>query len=136
MVRQFLKFGMIGISNSFVNFCVYNGCLLILKTVGLSFQFDYLIAQWIGFFLSVLWSFVLNRKFVFNSEAERAVPWQKALVRMYLSYGFTGLGLNSILSTIWIYVFGIPKELVSLINDIIAFPVNFLLNKFWSFGKK
>jgi len=136
MFRQFLKFGLIGISNSFVNFCVYNICLLGLKVVWPGFQFDYLIAQWIGFFVSVLWSFVMNRKFVFNSEEEKAVPWHKALVRMYFSYGFTGLGHNSILSTIWIHIFGIPKEVVSLINDVIAFPVNFLLNKFWSFGKK
>ena len=52
---------------------------------------------------------------------------------MYLAYSFTGVGLNSILSLGWEYVFGIPKEFFTLINDVIGLPANFLLNKFWSF---
>ena len=29
----------------------------------------------------------------------------------------------------------IPKEIVTLLNDTLCFPVNFLLNKYWSFKK-
>ena len=37
---------------------------------------------------------------------------------------------------LWVHVFSIPKEVVTILNDILCFPVNFLLNKYWSFRKK
>ena len=133
MLRQFLKFILIGSSSSLVNFLVYNGMLCCAGELHLFAKIDYLIAQIIGFAVSVFWSFYLSRKFVFTSQEEKAVPWYQALVKMYLSYGFTGFCLNSILSILWVNVFGIPKEVLTLINDMIAFPLNFLLIKFWSF---
>ena len=54
---------------------------------------------------------------------------------MYLAYGFTGLVLNSLLSLLWVDVLGIPEAIISVINDTIAAPVNFLLIKYWSFRK-
>ena len=102
MLRQFLKFILIGSSSSLVNFLVYNGMLCCAGELHLFAKIDYLIAQIIGFVVSVFWSFYLSRKFVFTSQEEKAVPWHQALVKMYLSYGFTGFCLNSILSIIWV----------------------------------
>ena len=51
-------------------------------------------------------------------------------------YSVTGIGLSSLLSLLWVHVLGIPKEVVTIINDILCFPVNFLLNKYWAFKKK
>ena len=136
MIKQFIKFALIGVSNSAVNFTVYNTVLFLLRRMELLAEVDFLIAQVFGFAISVIWSFCMNRRFVFNSEEERAIPWYKALMKMYMAYGVTGIGLNSILSMIWVRVFGIPKEILSLINDGIGLPINFLLNKFWSFRQK
>ena len=120
-------------SNTLVNFLVYNATLQFLENFEELANADFLVAQFFGFVVSVFWSFCMNRKFVFISPEERAVPWHKALIKMYLAYSFTGVGLNSILSLGWEYVFGIPKEFFTLINDVIGLPANFLLNKFWSF---
>ena len=133
MLKQFTKFTLIGISNTLINFLVYNGILWWARELHLFLNVDYLIAQVVGFAISVFWSFCMNSKFVFNSKEEKAVPWYQALVKVYLSYGFTGIVLNSILSIIWVNIFGISKEVLTLINDMIAAPVNFLLIKFWSF---
>ena len=135
MLKQFLGFSLIGISNGVVNFVVYNGVLLLLGRLGLFPDTDYLIALVCGFIVSVFWSFCLNRKFVFNSEEARSIPWQKALAKMYITYAATGIGLSAVLSGIWIGVLGLPKEIVTILNDIIGFPVTFLLSKFWSFKK-
>lgn len=136
MVRQFLKFTLIGLSNGAVNCIVYNLALLALRNWGLWAEVDFLVALAAGFVISVLWSFWLNRKFVFNSVEEQAVPWYRALWKLYVTYAFTGLGLSSLLSLLWVRVFGIPREILSVINDVICFPVTFLISKFWTFKKR
>lgn len=134
MTKQFLRFILVGIASGFVNFAVYNLSLLGLDSIG--WEYAYLIAQLVGFYISVLATFLLSRRLVFNTPAERAVPWAKALLRMYLVYSFTGVVVNSLLSILWTQVLGIPRQAVSILNDCCAGPVNFLLNKFWSFGGK
>ena len=60
----------------------------------------------------------------------------KALLKTYISYGFTGLILNNILSVLWVSVFHISKMIAPIINLIVGIPINFFLNKIWAFGKK
>ena len=62
---QFVKFGLVGVSNTVVNYVIYAGALLFLQKNHLWKAYDYLIATGIGFVLSVLWSFFWNNKFVF-----------------------------------------------------------------------
>ena len=135
MVRQALKFALVGFSSGVVNFLAYNGALAALRAMELLPKNDYLLALMAGFVLSVLWSFLMSRKFVFTSPEERAVPWYKALIKMYVVYSITGLGLSSLLSLLWVRGLHLPKEIVTVINDIVCFPVTFGLNKFWAFRK-
>ena len=90
----------------------------------------------VGFVLSVLWSFYWNRKFVFRAEEGKQIPWLRALVKTYISYAFTGLFLNSVLSVLWVEVFGMSKIVAPILNLIISVPINFLMNKFWAFRSK
>ena len=134
-IRQILLFTAVGVSSSAVNWCVYNGMLLVLQSLDQFPGFDFLIAQAFGFLLSVAWSFQLNRRYVFTAPEERAVPWPEILLKVYVTYSVTGIGLSSLLSLLWVYVFDIPKEILTVLNDSLCFPVNFLLNKYWSFRK-
>ena len=61
------------------------------KKIGILPEADYLIAQLIGFVLSVLWSFYWNNKMVFVQEEGQQRVWWKALLKTYVSYSFTGL---------------------------------------------
>jgi len=135
MKKQILLFAAVGISSGLVNIGVYNAFLFVLRWLRVSPSFDFLIAQIFGFVLSVAWSFLMNRRFVFTSGDESAVPWYSALIKTYAAYAITGIGLSSLLSLIWVYVFHIPKEILTFLNDIICFPVNFLLHKYWAFRK-
>ena len=134
-MKQILLFSGVGITSGIVNLGVYNGVLAILQAFGLFSGFDFLIAQAFGFFLSVAWSYLLNRRFVFTSPEERAVPWYSALKKMYVTYAAKGIGLSSLLSLVWVYVLHIPKEILTVLNDTLCFPVNYLLVKYWSFKK-
>ena len=53
MIKQFLKFGAIGMSSGGVNFIVYNLSLLGLRQLGVFADVDFLIALAAGFAISV-----------------------------------------------------------------------------------
>lgn len=130
---QISLFALVGLSSALVNLGIYNLVLWGLRYAGLFSGFDFLVAQFFGFVISVAWAFFFNRRYVFRSPC---APWKESLLRVYVVYSITGIGLSSLLSLLWVRVFGIPKEVVTIINDTLCFPVNFLLNKYWSFRKK
>ncbi len=133
---QFVKFGIIGLSNTIVSYVVYLGVLLLLQKLQLFTKVDYLIANAFGFVISVLWSFYWNRKFVFRAEEGKEIPVLQSLLKTFISYAFTGLFLNSVLSILWIEVLGVSKMVAPIVNLIISVPLNFLMNKFWAFRSK
>lgn len=130
---QFVKFGIVGLSNTIVSYVIYVGALLLFQKESWLPKTDYLVAQVIAFILSVLWSFYWNNKFVFKQEENEERNLLHALVKTYVSYAFTGLFLNSVLSLLWVEVFAIPKIVAPIINLIVSVPINFLMNKFWAF---
>ncbi len=136
MLKQALKFALVGISSGGVNFLVHNAVLLLLHLLGIFPNADYLLAEAAGFLLSVLWSYFLSKKYVFNTPEARGLPWYRVLLKMYAIYCIPGIGFNFLLSAIWVEIFGVPKEILTIINDILGFPITFLLNKFWAFRKK
>ncbi len=132
-MAQVLLFALVGFSSALVNLGIYNLLLWVLQSLGLFPGFDFLIAQFFGFVISVAWAFFFNRRYVFRTPG---APWKESLIKVYITYSLTGIGLSSLLSLLWVHVCGIPKEVVTILNDILCFPVNFLLNKYWSFRKK
>ena len=130
---QFVRFGVVGISNTAVNYIIYAGCLMLLKSAGLWEKQDYLIATAVGFILSVLWSFFWNNKYVFTLKEGEERSVFGTLAKTYVSYSFTGLFLNSVLMVLWVQVFHISKFLGPIINLLLSVPLNFLVNKFWAF---
>lgn len=130
---QFVKFGLVGVSNTIVSYVLYAGSLLLFQKNGVFPSVDYLVAQVIAFVLSVLWSFYWNNKMVFIVEEGGQRSLWKALLKTYISYSFTGLFLNSVLLVLWVKLFHISEFLGPIINLIISVPINFLINKFWAF---
>ena len=134
---QFVKFGIVGLSNTAISYIIYLGALFMMQRMHLLPSIDYLVAQFIGFFLSVLWSFYWNNKYVFEKSENEERNVFKTLLKTYISYAFTGLFLNSLLSILWVETLHISKQIAPLINLLISVPLNFIINKFWAFkGKK
>ncbi len=132
---EFVKFGIVGVSNTAVSYVIYLLVLFGCDKANFMVKYDYLIATVVSFILSVLWSFYWNKKFVFKLEGGLKTTLL-ALVKTYISYSFTGLFLSSVLAILWVEVLGISKMLAPILNLLISVPVNFLLNKFWAFKKK
>ena len=132
---QFIKFGIVGLSNTIISYIIYAASLLILRGINILPEIDYLIAQVTMFVLSVLWSFYWNNKMVFVQEKNEKRNIWKALLKTYISYAFTSLFLSSILLVFWVDFIGVSEFIAPIINLSVTVPINFLVQKFWAFGK-
>ncbi len=132
-VIQFVKFGIVGVSNTLVGYALYAVCLLLLKKLSILTDMDYIIAQTVSFLLSVLWSFYWNNKLVFTLEEHQERNILLALLKTYAAYSFTGLFLNNVLLVLWVQVLQISEFIAPFFSLLISIPINFLLNKFWAF---
>ena len=132
-ILQFLKFGIVGLSNTVISYIIYVITLFTIQAMGILRNSDYLVAQVIACILSVLWSFYWNNKYVFSNEGAEKRNAFRALLKAYISYSFTGLFLNSALAFVWVQMLGISKLIVPVINLLISVPINFIMNKFWAF---
>ena len=132
-LAQFIKFGLIGVTNTLLSYGIYMLVIWILTPYNISF--DYLIGSVLGFIISVLWSFFWNNKLVFNKDAEKRSIW-KSLLKTYLSYAATGIVLTNVLLYIFVDLMGISKAVAPFIGLLITVPLNFVLNKYWAFRKE
>lgn len=128
---QFVRFGIVGVSNTIISYLLNIGTIILLKSVGVAW--DYVAGNIVAFFLSVLWSFYWNNRFVFTVSDGEKRNWLKALLKTYVSYSFSCIILNNILCWLWITKFGISKMIAPLLNLIISVPINFIINKLWAF---
>lgn len=121
---QFIKFGIVGLSNTLISYVVY--------LVGVRIGMHYLLASVLGFVISVLNSFYWNNKYVFRQgDEERNLLL--TLIKTFMAYASTGLVLANILLYIWVDILGISEYLGPIINLVITVPLNFVINKLWAF---
>lgn len=132
---QFVKFGIVGLSNTVISYIIYAVSLLFFRKMGILLNIGYLVAQVIAFIISVLWSFYWNSKLVFTLQEGEERSVFKALIRTFISYSFTGLFLNSVLLILWVRVVHISEFIAPIINLLVSVPLNFVINKFWAFKK-
>lgn len=131
---QFVRFGVVGVSNTLISYALNVLMLALLRP--LDAAWDFVAGNAVSFVLSVLWSFYWNSRFVFAIKEGEEWSVSKALLRTYISYGFTGIVLNNLLGWFWIQKVGVSKFIAPLINLAISVPVNFAINKFWAFKAK
>lgn len=126
---QFVKFGIVGVSNTLISLGVYQLCLHVFHT-------HYQVANVISFVVSVTNAYYWNSRFVFGRGAQPALRQHlTAYGKAFLSYGSTFL-LSTALLTFWVEVCGVTESIAPVINLLITIPLNFLLNKFWAFRHK
>ena len=131
---QFVKFGIVGVSNTLISYGVNVLVLTLLRPLNLSW--DYMAANVAAFVAGTLWSFYWNNKYVFKEEEGEKRNIFLALLKTYASYAFTGLFLNSVLSYLWVDVLHWSKLIAPIINLLVSVPVNFFMNKLWAFRTK
>ncbi len=123
---QFVKFGMVGISNTLIALGVYWVCFYLL-------HMHYQLSNLISFVVSVTNAYYWNSKYVFKSGVKRtAKEHVRAYGKAFLSYGSTYL-LSAALLYLWVEKLHISEGIAPIINLLVTIPMNFLLNKFWAF---
>ena len=130
-LTQFVLFGIVGVYNTVISYLLNIMVLGLLSPFRLAW--DYIAGNLVAFLLSVLWSFYWNNRIVVTPGEGQSRNLWKALLKAYAAYGFTGIVLNNILSWIWISMFHISKYIAPLINLVISVPLNFVINKLWTF---
>lgn len=127
-IYQFIKFGIVGISNTLIAYVTYSICVYI--------GIHYLIANAIGFFISVMNAYYWSDRFVFKKEEDESRSTIWTLAKTYIAYGSTGLLLASILLYLYVDKLHISEYLAQLLVLVVTIPLNFIINKFWSFKTK
>ena len=119
-VIQFIKFGIVGLSNTAIGL----GSYYLFLWLG----WHYMLANVMSWIISVFNAFYWNSKYVFYASSS----WLRALFRTYLSYG-----LSFVIGAIVLYALvewgGVSDVIAPLLVLIITIPLNFVLNKFWAF---
>ena len=126
-IVQFIKFGLVGASNTIVSTVVY----WIFTFLGV----HYTIANAAGFVFGTLNAYILNDKFVFKKQEGEQRSTAKTGTKVFISYGVSFL-LSTLLLTLWIEVLNISEYIAPVINVCITTPLNFIMNKFWAFRNK
>ena len=122
--RQAFKFGCIGLLNAMLTIVIYS--LVIHFNASL-----YVLGNVLAWLITVGISYLLNRRFVFTDTKE---GFFRGLVKCYLAY-LASLIVSSLLLVLWIEMVGISEQMAQIINIIFMVPVNFLMNKLWTFEK-
>ena len=94
-----------------------------------------MIANAAVFVTGTLNAYYWNSKFVFKKEAKKSGKKKESLVKTYISYGMSFL-LSSLLLYIQVNFLGISQTIAPIINVMITTPINYLINKFWTFAEK
>lgn len=119
-VIQFIKFGIVGVSNTAISLVVYY--LLLWQGA------TYLLANTASWIISVFNAFYWNNRYVFRNDT----PWLRALVKTYISYGASFI-VGSVLLIIFVELCNISDKIAPLLTLILSVPMNFILNKYWTF---
>ena len=125
---QFVKFGIVGLSNTLIAYAVYAASIWL--------GCHYLVANGLGFVVGVLNAYYWSDRYVFKKgEGEtRSALW--TLVKTYLAYGATGLLLASLLLYVYVDQWQVSAYLAQLLVLVVTVPLNFIINKCWSFKTK
>lgn len=128
LIWQAVKFGLVGVSNTLVSWACYYLFLWLNEDL-------YLLGSVVGTVVSIANAFFWNDRFVFRG-AER--DWKSRLIRLgktYVSYGATSM-LGLVLTFLEVELLGISKAVVPIVNLVITIPLNFVINKLWTFRRR
>jgi len=118
---QFVKFGIVGVSNTLITLLVYT---LLLKVFG----FWYITASAIGFALGATNGFLLNRRWTFRAHVGDALtPVRWGIVQS------CGLGVNEGLLYLLVHDAHLDKLLAQVCATAVVTVTTFSANRAWTF---
>ncbi|MDO4482995.1 MAG: GtrA family protein [Clostridia bacterium] len=131
---QFIKFGLVGVSNTLISYSIEMLCYYVLFAASpMQESVKIFVTSLIAFIISVTNSYYWNNRFVFKSGAKLKVREHLGrYLRTVVCYGLTGMLLAPVMK-MWLSGIGVPYWLASMGTLIVTIPLNFVMNKFWAF---
>jgi putative flippase GtrA len=121
VIVQFVKFGIVGVSNTLLTFAVYT---LLLKV----FDVWYLAASAVGFMVGATNGFLLNRRWTFREHVGDALtPLRWATVQG------CGLGINEGLLFLFVSEVRLDKLVGQALAIVVVTTTTFFANRAWTF---
>jgi putative flippase GtrA len=123
VVRQFVKYGIVGASNTVITFAIYSLAVVL----GL----QYLVALIVGYLAGSLNSYVFNRRWTFDAShrSHGTVGSRFAIVQA------VAIGANLALLYLFVHQFGFHKIAAQAILTVPVLAVTFFVNRAWSFAE-
>jgi putative flippase GtrA len=124
IVRQIVKYGLVGASNTVLTFVTYT---VLEKLVGI----NYLIALPLGYGVGSLNSYILNRHWTFRAGdiAHTTAGTRFAIVQAI------AIAANELLLYVFVHHLGIDKIAAQAILTVPVLAVTFVANRWWTFAR-
>lgn len=118
---SFIKFGLVGVSNTLVNWIIF----FILNSIGVY----YITSNIIAYLIATVNSYFWNSKWVFKYKKEESIRTSLKFILLNL----IGLVLNSIILYLLVDLFNYNKMISLIIATGIIMIINYFINKVWVF---
>ena len=118
-----IKFGIIGISNTLINWIIF----FLLNLV----EVNYILANIIAYSLATINSYIWKSKWVFKYNNEKLVSSLKFII-----VNLVGLILNTIILFILVDMFNINKIISLVMATGVVMIINYISNRLWVFKQK
>lgn len=137
LLLQFVKFGLVGVSNTVISYSVEMlGYYVFFKNAGWPEPAKVFVVTTLAFAISVTNSYYWNEKYVFADEKKKTVRQHlKTYAKTVACYGVTGLLLAPCFK-LCLGMFNVPYWAASFASLCLTIPLNFFLNKLWAFSRK
>ncbi|MGI8557361.1 MAG: GtrA family protein [Solirubrobacteraceae bacterium] len=123
-IRQLVKYGVVGISNTLITLAIYALC-----TDALGVQYE--VALTLGFAVGTVNGYVLNRRWTFQATASS----HARAVRRYTGVQLIAYLTNLFLLHAAVSWLGLEKNIAEAIVIPVVFLATYLPNRIWSFGE-
>ena len=122
-VIRFVKFGMVGVINTLVNWIIF----FILNALGMYYILANIIAYILGTVNSYLWNTLWVFKYKGKASTETTIK--------FIILNLIGLGLNTGILYVLVDLCNLNKFIGLVITTAIVMIINYIVNKLWVFSK-
>ena len=122
-VIRFIKFGMVGVINTLVNWIIF----FILNALGMYYILANIIAYILGTVNSYLWNTLWVFKYKDKASTETTIK--------FIILNLIGLGLNTGILDVLVDLCNLNKFIGLVTTTAIVMIINYIVNKLWVFSK-
>lgn len=126
--KEIITYIIFGVLTTLVNYIVYFICLDKLS-------WNYLVVNVLAWFVSVLFAYLTNRKWVFESKAKGFKNISVECI-MFFASRLTSLGIETVFLKVTVDFMGVDEKISKIIAGIIVIIANYVLSKLVVFRKK